>query len=138
MKDVYKCASMDTGDECVVMVGILPMVWLCVDSCLERIFVRLTSNDPLQHTTSICFAFAFHIHVVAVPLYIFGRDSGNIMLYNVNCTGSSTRLVDCSYEVVQGSSSGGCTFNLSQDAGVRCYGRLLPWQFCISDKTTKH
>ena len=61
---------------------------------------------------------------VAVPFSygVFGRDTGKIMLYNIACTGSPSRLVDCSYSLVQGSYSGGC--GLSEDAGIRCYGML--------------
>ena len=141
MKDVYKCASMDTGDECVVMVGVPQRLWLCVGSCLERTHVRDTPiitlcHIPCTHLMHLfCTCFPHTYYAVAVPLYIFGHDPGSIMLYNVNCTGSSsTRLVDCSYQVVQGSSSGGCSINLSQDAqdaSARCYG-MLPWWFGLS------
>ena len=60
----------------------------------------------------------------AVPFSygVFGSDAGKIMLYNIACTGPPSRLVDCSYSLVQGYSSGGCY--LSYDAGIRCYGML--------------
>ena len=77
----------------------------------------------------------FHILVVvpfmclvcflaAVTFYygVFGRDAGKIMLHNIACTGSPSRLVDCRYSLVQGSYSGGC--GLNEDAGIRCYGML--------------
>ena len=51
---------------------------------------------------------------------VFRDGSGKIMLYNITCTGSPSRLVDCSYSQVQGSRSGGCY--LYEDAGIRCYG----------------
>ena len=61
---------------------------------------------------------------VAVPFTnVFGGGTGKIMLYGISCTGSPSRLVDCSYRLVQGSYSGGC--HLSYDAGIRCYGMLL-------------
>ena len=53
---------------------------------------------------------------------VFGSDTGNIMLYGISCAGSPSRLVDCSYSLVQGSYSGTC--GLSEDAGIRCYGML--------------
>ena len=53
----------------------------------------------------------------------FGRDTGRIVLHSITCNGSPSRLVDCTYNLVQGYSSGGCT--LSEDAGIRCYGVLL-------------
>ena len=52
----------------------------------------------------------------------FGRDAGKIMLYSIDCTGSPSRLVDCSYSLVQGYRSGSC--GLNEDAGIRCYGML--------------
>ena len=60
----------------------------------------------------------------AAPFFssVFRDGSGNIMLYNITCTGSPSRLVDCSYSLVQGSRSGTC--GLSEDAGIRCYGML--------------
>ena len=56
------------------------------------------------------------------PSYVFGRDAGKIMLYGISCTGSPSRLVDCSYSLVQGSRSGSC--GIYEDAGIRCYGKL--------------
>ena len=53
---------------------------------------------------------------------VFGLDAGKIMLYDISCPESLSRLVDCNYSLVQGYSSGGCS--LSEDAGIRCYGRL--------------
>ena len=53
---------------------------------------------------------------------VFGRDAGKIMLYGISCSGSPSRLVDCSYSLVQGSRSGGC--GLNEDAGIRCYSML--------------
>ena len=67
-----------------------------------------------------------HIYVVfpgGVPFNVFADDTGKIMLYGISCAGSPSRLVDCSYSLVQGSNSGGCY--LSYDAGIRCYGTLL-------------
>ena len=61
----------------------------------------------------------------AVPFSygVFGRDAGKIMLYNIVCTGSPSRLMNCSYNQGQGYySGGGCYYY--QDAGVRCYGML--------------
>jgi len=45
------------------------------------------------------------------------------MLHNSTCNGSPSRLVDCSYSLVQGYNSGGCY--LYEDAGIRCYGTNL-------------
>ena len=53
---------------------------------------------------------------------VFGHDTGKIMLYNIACAGSPSRLVDCSYSLVQGSRSGSC--GIHENAGIRCYGML--------------
>ena len=78
---------------------------------------------------TVCYIL-FHIYVTFtyIPVAIsftnvFGAGTGKIMLYGISCTGSPSRLVDCSYSLVQGYSSGGCY--LSYDAGIRCYGMLL-------------
>ena len=64
----------------------------------------------------------FFLAAVPFSYGVFGRDGGKIMLYNIACTGSPSRLVDCRYSLVQGYSSGGC--GLNEDAGIRCYGML--------------
>ena len=60
----------------------------------------------------------------AAPFFssVFRDGTGKIMLYGITCTGSPSRLVDCSYRLVQGSRSGTCRLN--EDAGIRCYGML--------------
>ena len=58
---------------------------------------------------------------VAVPFNVFGNDFGKVMLYSISCTGSPSRLVDCSYNQGQGYYSGGGCYH-SEDAGARCYG----------------
>ena len=69
----------------------------------------------------ILFVFS-HISVAVPYTNVFGSGVGKIMLYGISCIGSPSRLVDCSYSLVQGSYSGGCS--LSYDAGIRCYGML--------------
>ena len=125
MRDVWKCVSRDTGDTSVMMDGTPQGLWLFASSCLEKILVRgilcLRSNLAVFY---LLFPWTFHVLPGAVPFssYVFGSDSGKIMLYNIICTGSPSRLVDCSYSLVQGSRSGTC--GPSEDAGIRCYGML--------------
>ena len=69
---------------------------------------------------------------VAVPFYwgVFDVGTGKIVLHSITCNGSPTRLVNCSYSLVQGSSSAGCS--LHYDAGIRCYGVLhIIMHICI-------
>ena len=40
MRDVWKCASVDTGDMSVMMDGVPQWLWLCASSCLEKTLVR--------------------------------------------------------------------------------------------------
>ena len=40
MRDVWKCASVDTGDMSVTMGGVPQRLWLCASSCLEKTLVR--------------------------------------------------------------------------------------------------
>ena len=65
---------------------------------------------------------AFTYIPVAVPFNAFGSDFGKVMLYVISCTGSPSRLLNCSYSQGQGYYSGWCYHY--QDAGVRCYGML--------------
>ncbi len=48
------------------------------------------------------------------------RNTGNITLYNVNCTGQTgTFIHDCSYSIISGYSAGSC--NLRSEMLVGCY-----------------
>ena len=47
----------------------------------------------------------------------FGAGAGSIFLDNVDCSGSESRLIDCSR-----SSFVSCYYGHSEDAGVRCQG----------------
>ena len=47
----------------------------------------------------------------------FGQGSGEILLDNVGCTGSESRLIDCPANPVGNDNCGH-----SEDAGVRCLG----------------
>ena len=48
------------------------------------------------------------------------RNSGNLTLYGVTCTGQSgTFIQDCSYSIISGYSAGGC--NLRNEMIVGCY-----------------
>ena len=60
--------------------------------------------------------------VATFSYIVFGSGGGKIMLYGISCAGSPSRLVDCSYSLVQGSRSGSC--GIYEDAGIRCYGKL--------------
>ena len=50
----------------------------------------------------------------------FGQGSGPILLDNLACSGSESRLVDCTYD----NNTADCSH--SEDAGVRCRGCKCP------------
>ena len=62
---------------------------------------------------------AMYISTGAVPFSAahFGAGTGPIYLDNVECSGSESRLIDCSH-----SSFVSCHGGHSEDAGVRCQG----------------
>ena len=62
-----------------------------------------------------------HTDAVAFSRAHFGAGTGTIYLDNVGCTGSETRLIDCSR-----STTVSCFSGHSEDAGVRCQG-LEKW-----------
>ena len=70
-----------------------------VNSILDLLFVCIP-------TGAVAFSYAH-----------FGAGTGTIYLDDVGCTGSETRLIDCSR-----SSSVYCYRGHSEDAGVRCQG----------------
>ena len=49
----------------------------------------------------------------------FGGGTGGIFLDNVACSGSESRLIDCSHSGI-----GVHNCDHTDDAGVRCYGML--------------
>ena len=122
MRDVWKCASVDTGDMSV-MCGVPQRLRLCASNCLETTSVRWLEPSLLYNLVVVPFMY-FVCFPAAVPFHygVFGGDTGKNVLYSVSCTGSPSRLVDCRYSLGQGYYSGGCYYY--QDAGVRCYGML--------------
>ena len=72
----------------------------------------------------LSFIMCFVCFLGSVPFSngVFGHGTGMNMLYSISCSGSPSRLLDCSYSLGQGYHSGGCYYY--EDAGVRCYGML--------------
>lgn len=72
--------------------------------------------------THFLYSSYIHAHIadsIARSNAYFGQGSGSILMNNVGCTGSESRLIDCSYS----SSTSSCSH--SEDAGVQCYSRKL-------------
>ena len=64
------------------------------------------------------------IGAVAIQSAFFGQGSGSILLDNVGCTGSETRLIDCPSNPI---GVHNCVH--SEDAGVRCRNRKCATSF---------
>ena len=76
----------------------------------------MTAKTYLIHTTSW---HAFFSGAIAFSGAHFGAGNGPIYLDNVGCSGSENNLTNCFY-----SSNVTCANGHSQDAGVRCQGKL--------------
>ena len=55
----------------------------------------------------------------------FGRGSGPILMDDVGCTGSESRLIDCRYDSNTGED------NHNEDASVRCVPRRKETKLCF-------
>ena len=54
------------------------------------------------------------------------RSTGNVTLANLDCSSANTnKIVDCSYVLVQGSSSSGCNINQESIVGCFVYGIFI-------------
>ena len=109
MKDVLSSAITMLGALSVMTSGVHLMLMLYVDKLAIRIKV----------TIYICH---FTIHyakytsgATARSSAFFGQGVGSILLDNVGCSGTESRLIDCSHNTI---GSHDCSH--SEDAGVTC------------------
>ena len=85
------------------------MLTLSVDSLAIPMLVNSTHLLLLRVKNTV-----LYIDATARLNAYFGQGSGSILMTSVACTGSESRLIDCSYS----SSTSGC--NHYDDAGVQC------------------
>ena len=74
----------------------------------------------LACSNNICQLQAYTTGVIFYSSAHFGQGTGPILLDNLGCSGSESRLVECSYD----SHTADCSH--SEDAGVRCQGCKCP------------
>ena len=114
MRDEWRCVLLRGGELYMMMSGLLLMLKLCAGNlattqsvydcaCYERRIVILF-HMVLTSITGVRNYSNTH----------FGEGDGPAVLYNVVCSGSESRLLDCSY----GTYISGVTD--TEDAGVRC------------------
>ena len=104
------------GALCVMTPGEVLMPLWCVDSWVTPLKVR-SKTFPCKHSIFSCSTLNLTIDAVAFSRAHFGAGTGTIYLDNVGCTGSESRLIDCTR-----SSSVSCSSGHSEDAGVSCQG----------------
>ena len=94
--------------------GEVQMPLLCVDSWATLLKVSSWDQFNLDTSAKRCFV---PTDAVALSNAHFSSGVGPIHLNNVDCSGSESRLLDCSH-----SSTVSCNNGHSEDAGVRCPG----------------
>ncbi len=90
-----------------------------------------TVCDDLWDTTDgnvVCTQLGFGTASSAPCCAAYGQGAGDILLDNVQCSGSESRLLDCTHN---GLAIHNCAH--SEDAGVVCSGTFL-LDFCVPDK----
>ena len=77
-----------------------------------------TSNmcDVQTKLTVVCSFLSYYGCLGATAIYTFAGGTGSILLDEVRCTGSESRLIDCPHE---GIGVHNCVHN--EDAGVQCH-----------------
>ena len=104
--------------------------------CLQLGYSMQGQNQPWTSTSSSKVIFVYFVitDAVAFSSAHFGAGIGPIHLDYVDCTGSENNLTSCPH-----SSSIRCSSGHSEDAGVRCQGKLTCKSKCVLKlKTHRH
>ena len=112
--------AIESGEQCVMTPGVLLMEVLCVGSLASamvcgKIEFIYSHADSFNHVS-----YLYHPNAAssAPCCAYFGRGIGSILLDNVGCIGTESRLFDC-YHIGLGINN--CAH--SSDAGVVCIGK---------------
>ena len=112
---------MDCGVQCAVTHGQLWMQMWHADNLGTLALVRVIKSCNPNKLFMLQHSFSAYVHADATAFSNanFGQGTVPILLDDVACTATQSRLVDCSYD----SNTADCSH--SHDAGVRCVSREL-------------
>ena len=120
----WKCASMTSGGQCVMIYGTALMLLWCANSW--DMLSQEVSTLFLDTVGSLLIAYLLSLFVYiggrAFSNAHFGIGSGPIFLDDVQCTSSSSQLLECPSRPIL---SHNCLH--SDDAGVGCEGNPV-WE----------
>ena len=120
MKVEWKCASMTSGEQCVIMAGtVLMPVWSANSWDMHTLEVSANASIVRQSY--------YHLKYLicgtgGIPYNnaFFGAGTGPVYLNYVACTLSASQLLECSSRPILSHNCGHHT-----DAGVGCEGKFL-------------
>ena len=112
MKVVWRFAATECGVLCVMTFGVQQMHRWCVDNWDIQQLVRI---NLLCSSLCLFYAFFFCSGARAFSFAFFGQGTGPILIDDVRCLGTESRLFDCTH-----STTHNCIH--FEDAGARCQG----------------
>ena len=133
LRGEWKCVWMGCGGQCAAIPGWQAMQLWLADSLGIRLMVCI--HHALTHAINYERWYPLVLSIFFIQLSIptevlaytnahFGQAQLPILLDDVACTGSESRLVDCPYD----NNTGDCSH--SQDAGTRCHPSMFVLVCC--------
>ena len=113
----WRCASMTSGEQSVMMAGALLMLPLSASSWVMQLLE--VSAKVAWYEMSFKFVFLYVTGGISYNNAFFGAGTGPIYLDDVVCTSSDSQLLECSSRPILRHN---CTH--STDAGVGCEGNF--------------
>ena len=110
MKAVWRSVAIECGELCAMTSGAHQMLKLSADNwdIQQQVNIYIFTLKKSCSLTN-------HTGAQALNLAFFGQGTGPIQLDDVQCTGTESRLFDCTYTTIDN-----CVH--AEDAGVRCQG----------------
>ena len=119
MKAEWRCASMIGGGQCVMICGTaLMQLWSASSWDMHTQEVRVLLYPGLNLPNSI--NILVHVGGIAYSNAQFGTGIGHIFMDDVQCSSSSSQLLECSSRPILFHN---CLH--SADAGVGCEGNII-------------